>query len=32
VGTEDGVDDVVCFFDGFGEVFCEGNGEVFELG
>lgn len=30
--TEDGVDDVVCLFDGGGEVFCEWHGKVAELG
>jgi hypothetical protein len=29
--TEDGVDDVVCFFQCGGEVVCEGDVEVFEL-
>lgn len=29
--TEDGVNDVVCLFEGAGEVVCEGDFEVFEL-
>ena len=29
--TEDGIDDVVCDFEGRFEIFCEGNVEVFEL-